>query len=178
MGRFVRGLVMLAAATTAAAGLAAPAVADDPAPEGTLEGVYTFNQQGTTANWKIYPLCVPTVGDGRVPLNLAVGCKLQVESDGIPGQAGAYRLVNGRWTYSTPLLAGKRCANGRTVASEETYQFDTSLNGTYSQAHNAVCGGQPGIDKAPFTLTYVGPLPVPVIHYPLTCQDTPVHLCS
>ena len=174
----VRRATVLAAAAVAVLAAAAPAAADDPAPEGTLEGLYLFNQEGTTARWKIYPLCGPTVGDGRVPLNLAVGCKLQVESDGVPGQAGAYRLVGGRWTYTTPLLAGRTCPDGRKVASQETYQFDTSLNGTYSHAHNAVCGEQPGIEKHPFTLTYLGPLPVPVIHYPLTCQDNPQHLCS
>lgn len=178
MGKLARGLAALAAAATAAAGLATPAVADDEAPEGTLEGVYVFKQGGVTANWKIYPLCVPTVGDGRVPLKLAVGCKLQVESDGIPGQAGAYKLVGGRWTYSTPILAGRKCSDGSTAASRETYQFDTSLNGTYSHGYAAVCGQQPGLETHPFTLTYVGPLPVPVTHYPLNCQDNPVHLCS
>ncbi|MEO8815054.1 MAG: hypothetical protein ABI307_07555 [Mycobacterium sp.] len=178
MVKFARGLVAVAAAAATALGATAVAVADDPLPEGALEGIYTFHQNGASATWKIYPLCVPTVGPGRVPLQLAVGCKLQVESDGAIGQSGAYRLAGGRWTYSIPLLAGKKCANGHTVATEETYQFDTALNGTYSQAHNAVCGGQPGIDKTPFTLTYVGPLPVPVNRYPLTCQDNPVHLCS
>lgn len=177
MRKLVGGLLAMGVVLTATAG---PAVADDDAaPEGTLEGVYKFNQEGGgSANWKIYPLCVPTVGDGRVPLHLAVGCKLEVESDGIPGQAGGYRLVSGRWTYTTPLLAGHRCPDGHTVASQETYQFDTSLNGTYTHAFNAVCGGQPGLEKHPFTLTYVGPLPAPVIHYPLTCQDNPIHLCS
>lgn len=180
MKRAVRGLagVAVTAMLGLAGGPAGTAIADDPAPEGTLEGVYTFNQGGQTATWKIYPLCTPTVGDGRVPLNLAIGCKLQVESDGIPGQAGAYRLSGGRWTYHTPLLAGTRCPDGSTAASEEMYQFDTSLTGTYTHAHNAVCGQQPGLEKHPFTLTYVSPLPVPVIHYPLTCQDNPIHLCS
>ena len=178
MVMFARGLVAVAAAAATALGAAAVAAADDPAPEGTVEGVYTYTESGSSATWKITPLCVPTVGPGRVPLQLAVGCKLQVESDGIPGQSGAYRLVGGQWTFSTPLLAGKKCPNGRVVASEETHQFDTSLNGTYTQAHNAVCGGQPGLDKTPFTLTFVSPLPNPVNRYPLTCQDTPVHLCS
>jgi hypothetical protein len=179
MRRLVRGLVAFAIAMAAGAGLAVEAGADDDAaPEGTLEGVYTYNGAGTTATWKIYPQCVPTVGDGRVPLHLAVGCKLQVESDGIPGQAGAYRLSNGLWSYHTPLLAGKKCPDGRTSGSEEMYQFDTSLLGTYTQSHNAVCGQQPGLDKHPFTLTFVSPLPNPVIHYPLTCQDNPIHLCS
>ncbi|WP_154677668.1 hypothetical protein [Mycolicibacter icosiumassiliensis] len=179
MGKLVRGLVALAAAMTAANGLAVPAGADDDAiPEGTLEGVYTYNDGHTTATWRIYPLCVPTVGDGRVPLHMAVGCKLQVESSGPPGQAGAYRLSNGRWTYKTPLLAGTKCSDGSTAGSDEMYQFDTSLNGTYTQSHTAVCGLQPGLEKRPFTLTFVSPLPNPVIHYPLTCQDNPVHLCS
>lgn len=178
MVKFARGLAAAAAALGTVVAAAVPAAADDPAPEGTLEGVYTFQQEGVSATWKIAPLCVPTVGDGRIPLDLAVGCKLQVESDGIEGQSGFYQLVGGRWTYSKPLLAGKKCPDGKIAATKETYQFDTSLNGTYSQAHNAVCGDQPGIDRHPFTLSYVGPLPVPVIHYPLTCQDNPIHLCS
>ncbi|OBH15166.1 hypothetical protein [Mycolicibacter sinensis] len=179
MRRLVRGLIACVVAMAASGGLAAEAGADDDAaPEGTLEGIYTYNGAGITATWKIYPLCVPTVGDGRVPLHLAVGCKLQVESDGPPGQAGAYRLSNGLWSYHTPLLAGKKCPDGKTAASEEMYQFDTSLRGTYTQSHAAVCGEQPGLDKHPFTLTFVSPLPNPVVHYPLTCQDNPIHLCS
>lgn len=179
MGKLARGLVAFGIAMTASAGLATEAGADDDAaPEGTLEGIYAYSQDGVTATWKIYPLCVPTVGDGRVPLKLAIGCKLQVESNGPPGQAGAYRLSNGRWSFRSPLLAGKKCPNGTTAGTEEMYQFDTSLNGTYTQSHAAVCGEQPGLDKHAFTLTFVSPLPNPVIHYPLTCQDNPVHLCS
>lgn len=178
MMKVVAGFAVLATAVGTAFSLAPPAAADDPAPEGTLEGIYTYQQEGTTSTWKIAPLCVPVVGDGRVPLHLAVGCKLQVESDGIEGQSGFYKLASGRWTYSNSLLAGKKCADGHLVATQETYQFDNSLNGTYTQSYNAVCGGQPGMDKHPFTLSYVGPLPVPVIHYPLTCQDNPIHLCS
>ncbi len=177
----VRGLLAFGIAMVASTGLAVPAGADDDdaAPEGTLEGIYKYTQaDGATATWTIYPLCVPTVGDGRVPLKTAVGCKLQVASDGPPGQAGAYRLSNGQWTFRTPLLAGHRCADGKTAASEEMYQFDTALNGTYTHSYNAVCGGQPALEKHPFTLTFVSPLPNPVVHYPLTCQDNPIHLCS
>lgn len=177
MVKLARSLAALAVAAAATAPVAA-ANPGDPAPEGTVEGVYTFQQGGQSATWRITPLCVPIVGDGRVPLELAIGCKLQIESDGIPGQSGLYLLSGGRWTYSKPLLAGKRCPNGKTAATQETYRFDTSLNGTYSQSHNAVCGDQPGIDSHPFTLTYVGPLPYPVNHYPLNCQETPIHLCS
>lgn len=179
MGKLVRGLVGVAAVIAAAAGPAILATADDDAaPEGTLEGMYSYNDGATAATWKIYPLCVPTVGDGRVPLHLAVGCKLQVESNGPPGQSGYYRLANGQWTFRTPVLAGTRCSDGSTSASEEMYQFDTSLHGTYTHSHNAVCGMQPGLDKRAFTLTFVSPLPVPVVHYPLSCQDNPIHLCS
>lgn len=181
MRKLVRGLMVFGAAVSLGAGLAGYACADDDdaAPEGTLEGVYRYSQaDGGTETWRIYPLCVPTVGDGRVPLHLAVGCKLQVESTGKPGQSGAYRLSNGRWTYRMPLLAGTRCPDGTTAASDEMYVFDTSLNGSYTHSHNAVCGMQPGLDKHPFTLTYLSPLPHPVIHYPLTCQDNPIHLCS
>lgn len=180
MRKLVRGLAASVLALAASTGLAVPAGADDgdPLPEGTLEGIYAYQGAGTTARWKIYPLCVPTVGDGRVPLNLAIGCRLQVESDGPPGQAGSYRLSNGRWSYRTPLLAGTKCPDGSMAGSEEMYQFDTSLSGTYTHSHNAVCGLQPGLETHPFTLTFVSPLPNPVVRYPLTCQDNPIHLCS
>lgn len=50
MGKFVRGLVALAAAMTTATGVAGPAVADDDsAPEGTVEGVFTYNDGKSTA---------------------------------------------------------------------------------------------------------------------------------
>ena len=178
MGKLGYAIAALAVGVGTGVGVAGPAAADDPAPEGTVEGVYTFGRDGQTATWKITPLCAPTVGDGRIPLNLAVGCKLQVESDGIAGQSGLYRMVGGAWTYSKPLLAGKTCPDGRSAPTQETYQFDTSLTGTYSQSHNAVCGDQPGIDRHPFTLTFVSPLPNPPVRYPLHCQDNPVHLCS
>ncbi|HEX7322554.1 MAG TPA: hypothetical protein VF299_06395 [Mycobacterium sp.] len=179
MVRFARGLTVLAAAAVTTAALGAPsAAADDPAPEGTVEGIYTFSRDGESSTWKITPLCVPIVGDGRIPLELAAGCKLQVESYGAAGQSGLYSMVGGRWTYSKSLLTGLTCSDGKGAATIETYQFDPALNGQYTQSHNAVCGMQPALEKKPFTLTFVSPLPNPPIHYPLTCQDNPIHLCS
>ncbi|MBS9534471.1 hypothetical protein KIH27_12830 [Mycobacterium sp. M1] len=176
----IRRIAALATAVGAAVALtpAAGANPGEPAPEGTVEGVYTFSQGGARATWEITPLCVPTVGDGRVPINTAIGCKLQVVSDGKLGQSGLYRLSGGRWLFSKPLLAGMKCPDGKIVATQETYEFDTGLNGLYTQAHNAVCGEAPGLNKQPFTLTYVGPLPFPVEHYPLNCMDNPLHMCS
>lgn len=178
MGKLIRGLVAVAVAMTAATGLAAPAAADDDAaPEGTLEGVFTYTQGNTTATWRIYPLCVPTVGDGRCRCTWrsAANCRSRAtvrrgrpEPTGCPTDSGPTRRPSWR----------RRCSDGTTAASEEMYQFDTSLRGTYTHSHSAVCGLQPGLEKHPFTLTFVSPLPNPVIHYPLTCQDNPIHLCS
>lgn len=172
MVKIARGLIALAAA---AVGTAAPAAADGT--EGIPEGIYTYIQDGVpSGTWKITPLCVPTVGAAREPLEDPVACKLQVEGKG--AQSGAYRLTGGQWTYSTSLLSGMTCPDGHSAATTETYSFDGSLNGTYSQSHNRVCGQPPGIDKHPFTLAFVEPLPVPVNRYPLNCQDNPQHLCS
>ena len=155
-----------------ALGSAAPAAADE-----VIEGIYTYNQDGAApATWTITPLCVPVVGDGRVPLELPVGCKLQVRSSA--ANTGAFQLVGGKWTYSTNVVGGFSCPDGTSTPTTDTYSFDDSLTGTYSSAHNQACGARPAIDRHPFTLTFVAPLPNPVTRYPLNCQDNPQHLCS
>ncbi|OHV00588.1 hypothetical protein [Mycobacterium talmoniae] len=168
----MRRAVIAAVVVLASLGSAIPARADE-----VIEGVYTYTQDGVAPQtWTITPLCVPVVGDGRVPLELPVGCKLQVNSTA--ANTGSFQLVGGRWTYSTTAPHGFSCPDGSTAPTTETYSFDDSLNGTYSSAHNEVCGSRPAIARHPFTLTFVAPLPNPVSRYPLNCQDNPQHLCS
>jgi hypothetical protein len=166
------GMLAAAVLVGAAVGSASPAAADE-----VFEGIYTYHQDGAAPRtWSITPLCVPVVGDAREPLELPPGCKLQVHGSG--SETGAYRLTGGRWTFSVNVPQGTTCPGGGTAPAIETYAFDDALNGTYTSSHNRVCGLAPGIDSHPFTLTYVGPLPNPVVRYPLNCQDNPQHLCS
>ncbi|WP_280831570.1 hypothetical protein [Mycolicibacterium frederiksbergense] len=166
---------MSALGMTLAFGLAGPAQAGEP----VMEGVYSYNQEGLSAEtWGIYPSCVPTVGDLREPLELAVACRLHVETTrGTVG--GDARLVSGQWTYSTPVLKGIKCADGKWASTNETYKFDdVTLTGTRTVANNADCGLAPALHTFPFTLTYKGPLPIPVERYPLICDNFGVRLCS
>ncbi len=43
-----------------------------------MEGIYTYTQGDVVAEWTIYPICVPTVGDLRDNLELPVACTLHV----------------------------------------------------------------------------------------------------
>ncbi|MEZ0363058.1 hypothetical protein ACAG26_05065 [Mycobacterium sp. pUA109] len=170
--KLAAGLATAVVLTGAAVTAAGPAAAD-----AVIEGIYTYTQDGVPPQtWTITPLCVPVVGDARVPLELPVGCKLQVSSTA--ANTGAFQLVGGRWTYSANKVNGFTCPDGSTAPTVETYSFDDALNGTYSSSHSQACGAAPAIARHPFTLTFVGPLPNPVIRYPLNCQDNPQHLCS
>ncbi|MGV0745836.1 hypothetical protein [Mycolicibacterium sp. XJ870] len=155
-------------------GLAGPAQA-----EPVMNGVYNYVQEGVVGEtWSIYPSCVPTVGDLREPLELAVACRLHVETTrGSVG--GDARLADGRWTYSTSVLDGIQCSDGSWAPTTETYKFDdVTLTGTRSVANNADCGLAPAIHTFPFTLTYNRPLPIPVEVYPLDCEPWGLRLCT
>lgn len=155
------------AAAVLTAGLAvatpAPASASD-----TMQGVYTYTQPGVpTATWTIYPLCVPA------------GCELNVvgetphkgpESDQPPYEGNA-RTVNGIWTLPVNKIDGFTCPDGSKAPSVDIYKFDdVTLTGTHIVTHPAVCGVQPGLTTAPFTLAYQGPIPFPVDQDPLICD--------
>lgn len=162
-------------------GFAGPADA-----EPVMTGVYTYQQEGLAPQtWSIYPTCVPTVGDLREPLELAVACNLHVEaSSGTKGaeiltRGGTARLTGGLWTYSTSAMEGMHCPDGSTASVTDTYKFDdVKLTGTRSVAHNADCGLAPGIETVPFTLTYQKPLPLPVTTYPLDCEPGGLRWCT
>ena len=62
----LRGLFSVVLLALGLVGFAAPAQAN---PQQVLEGNYTFRQDGLPeANWSIYPVCVPVVGDLRAEI--------------------------------------------------------------------------------------------------------------
>jgi hypothetical protein len=165
----------IAAATGLGVGSASPAHA-----EPVMQGVYNYTQEGLgNETWSIYPSCVPTVGDLREPLELAVACRLHVESTrGTKG--GDARLTGGQWVFSTAVLEGIQCKDGSWEPINETYKFDdVALTGTRSVANNEACGGTlaPAVHNFPFTLKFDRPLPIPNNLYPMNCQTWGLRLC-
>ena len=183
MGTIARLLGIAVVLAGAALGTAGPSSADQ-----VIEGIYTFNAEGSpSAEWTIYPICVPTVGDLREPLELPVACKLKIVS-ATPGAytfelanlnfGGDARLTGGQWAFTTPKDGGFQCADGSTAPTVDTYVFDdATLTGTHTSLNNAVCGAAPGMTKTPFTLTFTRPLPIPVERYPLVCEPAGNRLC-
>ncbi|MGV0805580.1 hypothetical protein [Mycolicibacterium setense] len=157
-------------------GLAAPAQA-----EPLMLGVYTYTQEGgKTDTWGVWPSCVPTVGDLREPLELAVACRLHVETQRV-SVGGDARLVGGQWTYSTSIKEGIQCADGSWAPITETYKFDDiALRGTRNVANNEACGGTlaPAIHTFPFTLAYKEPLKTHIEPYPLDCEPGGLRWCT
>jgi hypothetical protein len=183
MGTIARVLGVAAVMAAVALGSAGPSSADQ-----VMEGIYAFNAEGSLpAEWTIYPLCTPTVGDLREPLELPVACKLKVVS-ATPGKytfelnnlnwGGDARLTEGQWALTTNKADGFQCADGSTAPTVDTYKFDdVTLTGTHTSLHNAVCGAPAGMTKSSFTLAYEKPLPIPVDRYPLVCEPAGNRLC-
>lgn len=183
MGTIARLLGIAVVMAAAALGTASPSSADQ-----VMEGIYTFNTEGSPpAEWTIYPLCTPTVGDLRVPLELPVACKLKVVS-ATPGKytfelnnlnwGGDAKLTDGQWALTTNKADGFQCADGSTAPTVDTYKFDdVTLTGTHTSLHTSVCGAAPGMTKTPFTLAFARPLPIPVDRYPLVCEPAGNRLC-
>lgn len=183
MGTIARLLGIAVVMAAAALGTASPSSADQ-----VMEGIYTFNTEGSPpAEWTIYPLCTPTVGDLRVPLELPVACKLKVVS-ATPGKytfelnnlnwGGDAKLTDGQWALTTNKADGFQCADGSTAPTVDTYKFDdVTLTGTHTSLNTAVCGAAPGMTKTPFALTFARPLPIPVNRYPLECEPAGNRLC-
>jgi hypothetical protein len=178
-----RGLTAAAVMTLAALGIASPAKALGPPPD----GMYSFSEAGVpSATWKIYALCdapsrqraIPDFTDPLVAMNL---CALNVTSttprvisrqEKLANYVGRARVTNDRWTFEVPKTDGVNCPDGTNAASNEIYAFDdVSLTGTHTSIHGDVCGLQPGMTKTPFTLAFQGPLPNPVERYPLDCNE-------
>jgi hypothetical protein len=172
--RIIRGFASAAILACAALGFAGPAQADQ-----VVQGIYTYTpEQGQSGDYQIYPSCVPVVGDLREPLNLPVACRLHmVASTGLNG--GDARLTGGVWEWTTLNSRGIRCPDGSWETTREVMKFDDlTMTGTRSIAHDDVCGLQPGIITIPFTMTYKGPLPMPVEQYPLYCEPAGLRICQ
>jgi hypothetical protein len=131
------------------------------------------------AEWTIYPICVPTVGDLRDNLELPVACMLHVApKPSTVVNGGEARLVGGLWTFNTNKKDGLDCADGSTAPIQETYKFDdVTMTGTRSVIHNDVCGLPATIDNHPFTLAFKEQLPIPVDQYPLYCEPGGLKRC-
>jgi hypothetical protein len=183
MTTFARVLGIAVLLAGMALGWASPASADD-----TMQGYYTYSAPDLPpAKWTIYPICVPVVGDLRVPLELPVACTLHVVSATkktttheleLLNFGGDARLTNGLWTMIVNRSDGFQCPDGSSAPLFRTYEFDdVSLTGTLTAAHNAGCGVPAGMTKAPFTLAFQGPLPNPVEQYPLICEPAGDRLC-
>lgn len=174
---FAAASASVVALSSVVLGFAGPARADQ-----VLDGVYTYTQQdGLAAEWTIFPLCVPTVGDLREPLELPVACTLHVApiptTDLIGGDA---RLTGGLWTYASNKKDGLACEDGGTAPIQESYKFDdVTMTGTRSVANSTACNGSVAakIVKYPFTLTYKEALPFPVEKYPLVCEPGVLKRC-
>lgn len=167
----------------AALGTASPSSAEQ-----VMEGVYTFNTPGMPpAEWTIFPICVPTVGDLREPLELPVACTLKVVSATSNKSSfdlnnlnwgGDARLSGGQWALTTRKEQGLECPDGSTAPTTDTYKFDdVTLTGTHTSLNPSICGVPAGMTKTPFTLAFARPLPIPVDRYPLVCEPAGNRLC-
>lgn len=183
MGTIARVLGAAAVLVGAALGTASPSAAEQ-----VMEGIYTFNTEGSpSAEWTIYPICVPTVGDLREPLDLPVACTLKIVSATSGKQTfvlnnlnwgGDARLTDGQWALTTNKADGFMCPDGSTAPTVDTYKFDdVTLTGTHTSFHNAVCGIPAGMTKSPFTLAFAKPLPIPADRHPLVCEPAGNRLC-
>ena len=171
--RIARGFAAAAIFACAALGLAGPAHADQ-----LLQGVYNYTpDQGDSGSYEIWPSCVPVVGDLRQSLDLPVACRLHMSpSEGLTG--GDAYLTGGVWQWTSPKKEGMQCPDGSWAPTVETLKFDDlTMTGTRSISHTDVCGLAPGIVKIPFTMSYKGPLPIPVEQYPLYCEPGGLRRC-
>ena len=158
--------------------VAAPAQANPQ--QQVLEGVFTYQQEGLpAANWSIYPICVPVVGDLRAEIRDPVACVLHVSSaPAAVARGGDAKLTGGVWAYSVRTVDGLTCPDGGTAPIDETFKFDTrTMSGTRSISHGQICGLPATIDVKPFTITFKEPLPIPVTEYPLICEPGGLRRC-
>lgn len=174
----LRGLFSVVLLALGMVGFAAPAQANPQ--QQVLEGNYTFRQDGLPdANWSIYPVCVPVVGDLRAEIRDPVACQLTVSSTpNAVAKGGIAKLTGGQWAYNINSVDGLTCPDGSTAPLFETFKFDTiTMTGTRTVSHNQVCGLSATLDTKPFTLTYVKPLSIPIQQYPLYCEPGGLRRC-
>ncbi|TFV58368.1 hypothetical protein E4P42_11670 [Mycobacterium sp. PS03-16] len=172
-----RILAAVVLAIGAAVGLAHPAQAE----QKVLEGFYTYAQpDGTTATWRVYPICVPVVGDLREHLYLPVGCHLSIAVSPSAAPSIDARLANGVWAANTTVREGIKCSDGDYLVVNESYEFNSeTMTGTRTTTHPPGCDGQlpASMIKTPFTLTFAKPLDIPLDRYPLICEPGGLRRC-
>ncbi len=182
--RITPALAALALLAGFAVGTANPAEAQDQ----PLQGVFAYQEPGSPpSTWQIVPVCSPTMGDLREPLFLPVGCTLKVTSSTSRQVTNAERaanfgadarLVTNRWFAQVTKIDGLVCPDGSTAQTVDTYEFDSGLAGTHTRTHGAECGLEAGLDRTPFTLTFLKELPYPVDRYPFYCQPGGLRSCA
>jgi len=151
-----------------AVGLASPAGAR-PVPE-PMYGVYTYHQDGAPdETWTMWPVCVQA--GCMLNMSSVVSPHLGPVSDFPPSNGPAHK-VDGLWTWQVTKDKGAKCSDGSWAPAKYSYAWDQdTLAGTLTVIHGDDCGLQPGMTKAPFTLTYKEPLPIPVSLDPLNQID-------
>jgi hypothetical protein len=176
------GAVSFAVAAVAVA-VAAPAAAIVP----PADGYYTLNEAGVPpAVWTMQSSCIQANGT-RAQSDYAdetiqtLGCVLQLSS-AAPSKATREErtlnftvragLVSDLWAFKVENTEGMQCPDGSSAFTTDTYAFDSATNaGTHTKVHGAVCGGQAGLEKTPFTLTFNGGLQPPVVdRFPDNCN--------
>jgi hypothetical protein len=172
-----------------AVGLAPPASAVLLPPP---DGYYTFNMEGVPeSKWEMQTLCTQPNGTREQSdyTNIDIqnlGCKVLVTSttqrlvtreEQLANYSGWALLKNGMWTFTILQNGALTCPDGSSESEEDIYAFTPpdpngppNLTGTHTDIHPAVCGLQPGMQKKPFSLTYIGPLKVPPLErFPMEC---------
>jgi hypothetical protein len=150
------------------------------------DGTYSFDEAGVSGvTWTISALCDQPSGtrnmnDYSDPVVFAFNCALNIVSstpeqisavDKLQNFSGRARMSSMLWTFKIDKADGVSCPGGSTAPSSETYSFsDETMSGTHTTVHGAVCGMQPEMKKAPFSLHMTGPPPSPVQRYPLYCN--------
>ncbi|HNM85930.1 MAG: hypothetical protein U0Q20_12790 [Mycobacterium sp.] len=173
----------------AAVGLAAPASAILP----PVDGYYTFHQDGLPdAKWQMQSICIQANGTRAQPdytdeTIQTLGCDVLLGSSTQPPLTRETKLVNfsarakltgGLWTFQIGQSQGVACPDGSFAPSTDTFSFTApdpngppNLTGTHTSIHDAVCGLQAAMTKAPFTLTFTDVLdPSVVARFPALCN--------
>lgn len=183
------GVILLAMLLTAI-GLAAPAAAILP----PVDGYYTFHRDGLPeAKWQMQSICIQPNGtraqaDYTDETIQTLGCDVLLGSTTPSQLTRDEKLVNfdgrrakltgGLWTFQVQQLEGVACPDGSFAPSTDTFAFTApdpngppNLTGTQTSIHGAVCGLQPAMTKAPFTLTFTDVLdPSVVARFPALCD--------
>jgi hypothetical protein len=176
------GVTAFAVAVVAVAA-AAPAAAIVPPADGT----YTLNQDGAPpTKWVMQSVCIQANGTRAQPdysdetiqsegctliLSSATGPQLAINN--APYDFGVRAvLTGGLWTTQFDANQGMTCPDGSTAPTTEKYAFDSAtMAGIHTTIHGAVCGGQAGMTKTPFSLSFDQGLQPPVVdRFPDHCD--------